>query len=65
MPQFKNAKVIQVGNAAGSGAKMALLSTKAFNQATRIAGQIEYIEIAKIAVFQEEFVKGMVFPTWI
>ncbi|MBW1837470.1 MAG: DUF4445 domain-containing protein [Deltaproteobacteria bacterium] len=65
LPQFKNAKVVQVGNAAGSGAKMALLSTKAFNQATRIAAQIEYIEIAKVAVFQEEFIKGMVFPTWI
>jgi uncharacterized 2Fe-2S/4Fe-4S cluster protein (DUF4445 family) len=64
LPQFKNAKVVQVGNAAGSGAKMALLSTKAFNQAVKIAEQIEYIEIAKIPVFQEEFVKGMNFPTW-
>lgn len=62
LPDLKNAKVTQVGNAAGSGAKMALLSKKAFNQAIKIAEQIQYVEIAKIPVFQEEFIKGMIFP---
>lgn len=62
LPGLKNAKVTQVGNAAGSGAKMALLSQKAFKEAIRIAGRIEYVELAKIPEFQEQFIEGMTFP---
>jgi uncharacterized 2Fe-2S/4Fe-4S cluster protein (DUF4445 family) len=62
LPVLKNARVTQVGNAAGSGAKMALLSQKAFKQAIKIAGRIEYVELAKIPEFQEDFFEGMAFP---
>jgi uncharacterized 2Fe-2S/4Fe-4S cluster protein (DUF4445 family) len=62
LPVFPNARVTQVGNAAGSGAKMALLSTGAVREAVRIARRIRYIELAKVPTFQAEFLKGMGFP---
>jgi uncharacterized 2Fe-2S/4Fe-4S cluster protein (DUF4445 family) len=62
LPAFKNAVITQVGNAAGSGAKMALLSVKALKEAVKVAEQIEYIELAKAPHFHQEFLKGMSFP---
>lgn len=62
LPVFPNARVTQVGNAAGSGAKMALLSTSAVKEAQRLARRIKYIELAKVPHFQIEFLKGMAFP---
>jgi uncharacterized 2Fe-2S/4Fe-4S cluster protein (DUF4445 family) len=61
LPVLPKAKITQVGNAAGSGAKMALLSTRAMKEAGKIAEQIEYVELAKIPDFQQQFVKGMMF----
>lgn len=63
LPDFPLSSIRQVGNAAGSGAKMALLSQKAFNEARRIAGRIEYIDLARAPDFQQQFVKGMAFPS--
>ncbi|HBZ55514.1 MAG TPA: ferredoxin [Syntrophobacteraceae bacterium] len=63
LPAFHNARITQVGNAAGSGAKMALLSTASLTEAMAISRRIEYLELAKAPQFQQEFVKGMVFPT--
>ena len=62
MPVFPKARVTQVGNAAGSGAKMALLSTGAVREADRIARRIKYLELAKVPTFQKEFLQSMVFP---
>lgn len=64
LPVFKNARITQVGNAAGTGAKMALLSTRALNEALRIARRIKYVELAKIPAFQQQFMKGMSLPSW-
>ena len=64
LPVFKNARITQVGNAAGTGAKMALLSTRALNEALRIARRIKYVELAKIPEFQQQFMKGMSLPSW-
>ena len=64
LPVFKNARITQVGNAAGTGAKMALLSTRALNEALRIARRIKYVELAKIPDFQQQFMKGMSLPSW-
>jgi uncharacterized 2Fe-2S/4Fe-4S cluster protein (DUF4445 family) len=61
-PAFPQAIIRQVGNAAGSGAKMALLSQRAFKETKRIADRIEFIDLARAADFQQQFVKGMVFP---
>jgi uncharacterized 2Fe-2S/4Fe-4S cluster protein (DUF4445 family) len=63
LPPFRNARITQVGNAAGSGAKMALLSTASLKEGKAIAERIKYIELAKVANFQEEFIKGMVMKT--
>jgi len=64
IPIFKKTRITQVGNAAGSGAKIALLSIKALKETVKIAEQIQYIELAKAPNFQEEFIKGMGFPKW-
>ena len=63
LPVFKNARITQVGNAAGTGAKMALLSTRSLNQAARIARQIKYVDLAKVPDFQQKFMKGMFLPS--
>ena len=61
LPVFPNAKITPVGNAAGSGAKMALLSTRAFEEAVKIAERVEHLELANIPQFQQEFAKGVLF----
>jgi len=62
LPVFKNARITPVGNAAGSGAKMALLSTKAFRESVKIAKRLKYVELAKNKAFYKEFAKGVLFP---
>ena len=62
LPPFKKARVLQVGNAAGSGAKMALLSTDNFRQAEKISSRIEHVDLAKMPEFQQKFLNGMAFP---
>jgi uncharacterized 2Fe-2S/4Fe-4S cluster protein (DUF4445 family) len=63
LPAFPKAVIRQVGNAAGSGAKMALISQRAFEEARRIAERIEYVDLARATDFQQQFVKGMAFPS--
>jgi uncharacterized 2Fe-2S/4Fe-4S cluster protein (DUF4445 family) len=63
LPDFPRASTRQVGNAAGSGAQMALLSQVAFKETMRIADRIEYIDLALAPDFQQQFVKGMAFPS--
>lgn len=62
LPMFENAAITQVGNAAGSGAKMALLSVKALKEAVKVAERINYVELANEPHFHQEFIKGMAFP---
>ncbi len=61
VPTFPNAEILPVGNAAGSGAKMALLSLSARLEATRIQHETEYLELSGRPDFQEEFAAAMVF----
>jgi uncharacterized 2Fe-2S/4Fe-4S cluster protein (DUF4445 family) len=63
LPVFENARITQVGNAAGTGAKMVLLSTRVLNEALRIARRIKYVELAKVPDFQKQFMKGMSLPS--
>ncbi|MEM3061659.1 MAG: ATP-binding protein [Candidatus Bathyarchaeia archaeon] len=51
-----------VGNAAGSGARMALLSLEVRKEAEEIVKKIEYIELANDPEFKDEFLKAMYFP---
>jgi uncharacterized 2Fe-2S/4Fe-4S cluster protein (DUF4445 family) len=49
----------QVGNAAGIGAKQALLSTTRRAEAAGIGQRVEYLELTVNPKFQEEFLKAM------
>ena len=63
LPAFENAAITPVGNAAGSGAKMTLLSGTAFKEAVRIAGRVEHVELANMPGFHQTFAKRVRFPT--
>ena len=61
IPRFPNAQIVPVGNAAGSGAKMALLSATARRHASEILTMVEYLELSARPDFQEEFAEAMAF----
>jgi len=52
-----------VGNAAGVGAKMALLSHKERARAQQIARRTGYVELTVYPGFQRRFALSMLFPT--
>jgi uncharacterized 2Fe-2S/4Fe-4S cluster protein (DUF4445 family) len=54
--------VVAVGNAAGDGARIALLNREQRVEATRIAKSARHVQIAVSADFQNEFVAAMAFP---
>ncbi|MBI4771146.1 MAG: DUF4445 domain-containing protein [Chloroflexi bacterium] len=51
-----------VGNAAGDGARMALLNTDKRKEADRIAREVEYIELTVEPDFEKQFAAAMHFP---
>lgn len=51
-----------VGNAAGDGARMALLNTDKREEANQVARQVEYIELTVEPDFEKEFAQAMHFP---
>jgi uncharacterized 2Fe-2S/4Fe-4S cluster protein (DUF4445 family) len=55
-------KVAGVGNAAGTGARMALLNKGHRREIEELVGRIEKIETALEPRFQEHFVNAMAFP---
>jgi len=61
IPRFPNARIVRVGNAAGSGARMALLSREALAEASRLVKQVEYLELSGRPDFQDQFAEAMVF----
>ena len=61
IPRFPNAEFVPVGNAAGSGAKMALLSLDARREANEIVAGVEYLELSGRLDFQSEFSEAMLF----
>ncbi|HUW94472.1 MAG TPA: ASKHA domain-containing protein, partial [Anaerolineae bacterium] len=54
--------VFSVGNAAGDGARMALLGVAKRKEATEYARRVEYVELTLEEDFTEEFAKAMYFP---
>jgi len=58
-PRLPIERFRQVGNAAGAGARMALLSREARNRAKEIASAAEYIELTNDARFVEQFTMAM------
>lgn len=62
LPRLPNAKYVQVGNAAGVGAKMALLSLKERRRAQQIMQRTGYIELTTQPGFNSRFAMSMLFP---
>ena len=62
-PAFPNARYIQVGNSAGTGAKMALVSRGERNRARDIAFRALYLELTTHRNFNQRFAEGMRFPS--
>jgi len=62
IPDILLDKIKPVGNAAGEGAKMSLLSKEKRIEENIINKKIDYIELAAEKDFNEEFVKSLRFP---
>jgi uncharacterized 2Fe-2S/4Fe-4S cluster protein (DUF4445 family) len=62
LPRFPNASYKQVGNAAGAGARAALLSVAERDRARRIADRVRYVELTTFPGFQRLFARSMLFP---
>ncbi|APE96246.1 ASKHA domain-containing protein [Halodesulfurarchaeum formicicum] len=61
-PDIDPDDVVSLGNAAGVGAKLALLDKERRAEAERIVDEVEYFEIAGTDVFQENFMESMYLP---
>ncbi len=61
-PDLPGSRFEQVGNAAGMGAKMALLSRRHREVASLIAGAVRYVELAGDPRFVEEYTRAMMLP---
>jgi len=61
-PDLPIERVRFVGNAAGSGARMALLSREVRRESSRLAQGIEYVELAADRYFQREFTEALQLP---
>jgi len=61
-PDIPPERIKFVGNAAGSGARMALKSTEIRDLADRLSKRVEYVELAMEKDFQTEFAKAMFLP---
>jgi uncharacterized 2Fe-2S/4Fe-4S cluster protein (DUF4445 family) len=55
-------KINSIGNAAGAGAKLCLLSKKERKRAQILSQTVEYIELSARKDFQQEFMDAMFFP---
>jgi uncharacterized 2Fe-2S/4Fe-4S cluster protein (DUF4445 family) len=59
LPSLPLDRFRQVGNAAGSGARLALISQQKRAEAQQIARQVRYIELAAVPDFQRLFAEAM------
>jgi len=62
IPEFDVLDIQQVGNAAGTGARMTLLSKEARGEARAIGSRVEYIELATIKEYNQAFVDALLLP---
>ena len=62
LPAVGENRVISVGNAAGVGACMALLSQEHRRLADKLAAETEHVELSCSEVFQDEYIAAMGFP---
>ena len=62
IPEFNTLDIQQVGNAAGTGARMALLSGGVREEAQTISRKVEYIELATVAEYNQAFLDALLLP---
>ena len=62
LPQVLEGRTAAVGNASGAGAKAALLSSAAMEEAKRLATAVRYVELSARRDFQDAFMDNMLFP---
>jgi uncharacterized 2Fe-2S/4Fe-4S cluster protein (DUF4445 family) len=62
IPEFSLSSIEQVGNAAGTGARMALISKAARKEAQEIGDKVEYVELATDPHYQKAYLDAMMFP---
>lgn len=55
-------RIVAVGNAAGDGARLALLNREKRTEAQQVARQVRYIELTVDPSFEKEFIMAMHFP---
>jgi uncharacterized 2Fe-2S/4Fe-4S cluster protein (DUF4445 family) len=61
-PDCEIEKILSVGNAAGDGARAALLNREKRNEANWVSRNVEYIELTVETDFQTEFMQAMQIP---
>ena len=61
IPRELESKIKMVGNAAGAGSKLALLSRTEYNRSVEIADLIKYVELGAYKHFNRKFAEGMRF----
>ncbi|MFO7151872.1 MAG: ASKHA domain-containing protein [Bacillota bacterium] len=61
IPPELEGRIKPVGNAAGVGAKLALLSEREYERAVRLSQNIHYIELSALPQFSQIFAKKIVF----
>ena len=62
LPNMPTERIRFVGNAAGAGARMALMSSRARDEAEKISLRTQYVELAGRPDFQQAFADAMLFP---
>ena len=62
IPDCDLAKVASAGNAAGTGARIALLNLKSRDEISRVVRSVEKVETAVEPMFQQHFVEAMAIP---
>jgi uncharacterized 2Fe-2S/4Fe-4S cluster protein (DUF4445 family) len=62
LPNVPTESISFVGNAAGAGARMALISKQLRRVADSVSREISYVELASESDFQSEFASAMYFP---
>ncbi|MCC7492365.1 MAG: DUF4445 domain-containing protein [Fimbriimonadaceae bacterium] len=62
LPPFPPDRIKAVGNAAGAGARLALISRAELQRAAELARQIDVLYLASDLVYQMQFMEQMVFP---
>lgn len=61
IPPVLEKKIQPIGNAAGAGAKLCALCEEEFAYATRLASETEFLELAALPEFQDQYVDCLTF----